>query len=310
MTEHVCPVGALTAKDFRFKARVWFLRSVRSVCQGCATGCNAYTDYDPRDQTVYRHRPRENQEVNKYWMCDEGVLDYRRVHENRIDSPKIGKKAASLDDAIAEAKALLSSVKGDQLAVLLSFTHSSEDNYAVMELGRALGSEQIFASGRPSGEGDTILRHTDKNSNRAGVLRLAPEAQGLADLASAVESGRVKVVLALGSEAESEAVEALGRAKTVALSTFQGPIAERAQALLPASSWAEASGTFVNAQGLSQVSEKAISPAYGSRPAWKLALSLAAALGKKMPFGKRGEIAKVVRDKVAGAPAKAEEVQG
>jgi NADH-quinone oxidoreductase subunit G len=64
MTEYVCPVGALTAKDFRFKARVWFLRSARTVCQGCATGCNAFLDYDPRTQEVYRHRPRENEAVN------------------------------------------------------------------------------------------------------------------------------------------------------------------------------------------------------------------------------------------------------
>ena len=75
MTEYVCPVGALTAKDFRFKARVWFLRSARSVCVGCATGCNSYTDFDPRNQTVYRYRPRDNEKVNKYWMCDEGMLD-------------------------------------------------------------------------------------------------------------------------------------------------------------------------------------------------------------------------------------------
>jgi NADH-quinone oxidoreductase subunit G len=56
MTEHVCPVGALTSRDFRFKARVWFLRSARTVCQGCATGCNAFLDFDPRNNTPYRHR--------------------------------------------------------------------------------------------------------------------------------------------------------------------------------------------------------------------------------------------------------------
>ncbi len=49
MTEYVCPVGALTSSDFRFKARVWFLRSTRSVCVGCATGCNSFTDFDPRE---------------------------------------------------------------------------------------------------------------------------------------------------------------------------------------------------------------------------------------------------------------------
>ncbi len=65
MTEHVCPVGALTSRDFRFKARVWFLRSAPSVCTGCATGCNTHIDYDPRYQRVYRLRPRDNEAVNQ-----------------------------------------------------------------------------------------------------------------------------------------------------------------------------------------------------------------------------------------------------
>src|SRR5438445_666608 len=83
MTEYVCPVGALTSSDFRFKARVWFLRSARTVCTGCATGCSAYLDYDPRTMTPHRHRPRENMAVNQYWMCDEGMLSYSRVTEGR-----------------------------------------------------------------------------------------------------------------------------------------------------------------------------------------------------------------------------------
>ncbi len=84
MTEHVCPVGALTTKDFRFKARVWFLRTAKSVCQGCATGCNAHLDYDPRYNKAYRYRPRDNEAVNKYWMCDEGMLSYKEAHEGRL----------------------------------------------------------------------------------------------------------------------------------------------------------------------------------------------------------------------------------
>ena len=95
MTEYVCPVGALTSVDFRFKARVWFLRSARTVCQGCATGCNAFLDYDPRDGKVHRHRPRENQAVNKYWMCDEGMLDYHRVEAHRVLQATIDKEEAT-----------------------------------------------------------------------------------------------------------------------------------------------------------------------------------------------------------------------
>ncbi len=83
MVEHVCPVGALTTVDFRFKARVWFLKTAKSVCQGCATGCNAHLDYDPRFNKAYRYRPRDNEQVNKFWMCDDGMLTYRRAHDGR-----------------------------------------------------------------------------------------------------------------------------------------------------------------------------------------------------------------------------------
>ena len=79
MTEHVCPVGALTSRDFRFKARVWFLKSGEGVCTGCATGCNTHVDYDPRYGKVYRLRPRDNEDVNKFWMCDDGMMTYTAV---------------------------------------------------------------------------------------------------------------------------------------------------------------------------------------------------------------------------------------
>src|SRR5918911_4059592 len=100
MTEHVCPVGALTTKDFRFKARVWFLKEAKSVCQGCATGCNAHLDFDPRSNKAYRYRPRDNEAVNKYWMCDEGMLSYRAAHEGRVTGAKIAGKRAKTESAL------------------------------------------------------------------------------------------------------------------------------------------------------------------------------------------------------------------
>jgi NADH-quinone oxidoreductase subunit G len=110
MTEHVCPVGALTTKDFRFKARVWFLRTANSVCQGCATGCNAYLDFDPRYNKVERYRPRDNEAVNKYWMCDEGMLSYHRAHEGRVIEPKVGGKTVVAVEALDEVRKVLGSV--------------------------------------------------------------------------------------------------------------------------------------------------------------------------------------------------------
>lgn len=309
MTEHVCPVGALTAKDFRFKARVWFLRSVPSVCQGCATGCNAYTDYDPRNQTVYRHRPRENQAVNKYWMCDEGVLDYRRVHSRRIFHASVRTESASLPAAMQAAAQEIARF-GNASAVLLSAEHSSEDNLAVFELGKALGINKFFVSGRPPGEGDDILRSADKNSNRAGAMLVAG-GSNVGDseaLRAAIEAGEITQLVALGSQVESEGLAAALKrlASLVALSTHEGPIAAAAKVLLPASSWAEATGTYVNISGLAQVSEKAITPKGDSLPGWKLAVALAEATGKSLPFKKGKDVKAAVSSSVsttAGAEA-------
>jgi len=306
MTEHVCPVGALTAKDFRFKARVWFLRSVRSVCQGCATGCNAYTDYDPRNQTVYRHRPRDNEKVNKYWMCDEGVLDYRRVHDSRVLDAQIRGASVPLKEALIAAATELTAA-GDSGAVLLSAEHSSEDNFAVIQLAQLLGLKKVYLSGRASGPGDEILRNKDKNSNRAGAAAVATGVT-LGDTAAfqaAAEKGEISTLLALGSQLESVSAGAslVKIASVIALSTHEGPLANSAKVLLPASSWAEASGTFVNVQGIAQRSEKAISPQGESLPAWKLALALASQLGKELPFQKAKDLRAAVTAISEGAQA-------
>ncbi|RYZ63971.1 MAG: 2Fe-2S iron-sulfur cluster binding domain-containing protein, partial [Proteobacteria bacterium] len=174
MTEHVCPVGALTTKDFRFKARVWFLKTAKTVCQNCSTGCNAFLDYDPRNNTAYRHRPRENLQVNQYWMCDPGMLSYKKAHEGRIVEAQVKGKAVTFVQALEAAKGLLAGTVDapGKLAVVLSAEYSLEDNYALQSLGRALGASTFLMVKRPDGESDDILRSADKNSNTNGVLEL------------------------------------------------------------------------------------------------------------------------------------------
>ena len=135
MTEHVCPVGALTTIDFRFKARVWFLRSAKSVCQGCATGCNAHLDFDPRYNKAYRYRPRDNEQVNKFWMCDEGMLSYSRAHDGRVVEPMVqGGRVVAPVSALEAAKKLVEGAPKPTLGVVFSAQHSLEDNWALREL--------------------------------------------------------------------------------------------------------------------------------------------------------------------------------
>jgi len=308
MTEYVCPVGALTAIDFRFKARVWFLRSARSVCVGCATGCNSYTDYDPRNQKVYRYRPRENQAVNKHWMCDEGMLDYRRIHEGRVLEARVKGEPVKRASALGRAVQALKGVDPEKLGIVLSAQHSNEDNFALLTLGRDyLGSGNLFLSGKPRGDADDILRHADKNPNTAGATALCTTAPPgtFAQLVEALEKGKLTQLLVLGSYASlPDKVSALARtSKMVVLATHRGPFVDKASVVLPVSSWAEADGTFVNSQGKAQESERAIVPQGDSQPAWKVIAELGRALGFPIPWRRLAEVRAAMAPEAGAAVA-------
>jgi NADH-quinone oxidoreductase subunit G len=284
MTEHVCPVGALTSQDFRFKARVWFLRTASSVCQGCATGCNAHLDYDPRYNKAFRYRPRENHAVNKYWMCDEGMLSYRQAHEGRITEARVNGKTSTVPAALEAAAKLFEGGARASIAVVFSAQHSLEDNWALAELANTFGTTLRFWSGKGDGDQDAILRHADKNPNTAGVRGLVPEAKPLSALLEAVQSGTVHHVLALGGMT-AEAIIPAG-IKLITVAAHDGSLAQAATVLLPATSWAEQSGTYVTAKGVRQVSEKALEPLGASRPAWEQLAALGKALGVEVSWTK------------------------
>ena len=312
MTEHVCPVGALTSTDFRFKARVWFLRSARTVCQGCATGCNAYLDYDPRDNTPYRHRPRENMAVNKYWMCDEGMLSYKRAIEGRLEYALVGGEDATVDDALDAAKDQLAGLEDahGKVAIVLSAQHSNEDNYALYTLGRTfVGASDFFLAGRALGRGDDILMSEDKNPNTRGVVELAAGTppRPVAELLERIAAGKYSYVIALGSElevGEAEAQAAFGKLKgLVTVAAHDGPLARAAHIALPACSWAEAEGTYVNRGGLAQKSERALRPLGDSRPGWELVARLGRALGFAIDWKKLADVRRAMTPATPAEPA-------
>ncbi|MBM4376171.1 MAG: (2Fe-2S)-binding protein [Deltaproteobacteria bacterium] len=302
MTEHVCPVGALTSNHFRFKARVWFLRSGRSVCQGCATGCNAYLDYDPRDNKPYRYRPRDNESVNGYWMCDSGMLSYPEAYEGRLETALVGGEDSDLADALEQAAEKLRGLESDgaRVAIVLSAQHSCEDNLALAHVGKAFfGVKDLYVARRPDGEGDDILMHADKNSNSAGV-RLVAEKLGLepprpmSALVEALGKDRYDYIVSLGAEVDCDASrlkEKLSKLKGfVALASHEGPLSKAAHIALPAASWAEAAGTYVNAKGHAQLADKVLVPRGAAHPAWQLVLALAKALGFTTDWKKRADL--------------------
>ena len=290
MTEHVCPVGALTTKDFRFKARVWFLRTAKSVCQGCATGCNTHLDFDPRYNRAYRYRPRDNRAVNQFWMCDEGMLSYSRAHEGRVLESRANGAVASNAAALSEAVQVFSGVNKSGVAFVLSAQHSLEDNWALRQFATTLfGSNAFYVTGAPSGYADDILISADKNSNAAGVKQLVPDAKSFDALVQDVVAGRVRHIIALGGDAPSDA-NALRSATLVTLAAHDGELTHAARVVIATTSWAEQSGTYVNVKGLAQVSDAALATQGSSKPAWQQLADLARAFGSDATWTKLRQI--------------------
>jgi len=151
----ICPVGALTSKDFRFKQRVWFLKSSPSVCTQCSTGCNIRVDH--KDGVVYRYVPRRNADVNKSWMCDYGRDSYRREIEDRIPAPMVREGAAlreatwdeALDRAAEGLRAARATDTSTSFGVFSCSKATNEMNYLAQKFARqVMGSNNIDSCNR------------------------------------------------------------------------------------------------------------------------------------------------------------------
>src|SRR5215510_11091138 len=103
----ICPVGALTEEDFRFKARVWYLSSAPTVCDGCAQGCNVDVHYVLNRPhlndggRVLRVKPRYNADVNQWWMCDEGRYGFGWIDKGRLTKVRRHGAEAKWEQAVA-----------------------------------------------------------------------------------------------------------------------------------------------------------------------------------------------------------------
>ena len=194
----VCPVGALTAKDFRFTMRAWELESTPSICNGCSTGCNIEVHH--RNGRAWRLIPRHNEEVNKYWMCDEGRFTYHDLREDRLAGAAVDGLPAGWDRSIRAAADRLASARGQGgLAVVLSATASNEDNYALAKLAQSWGLTSVYVAGRPPvpARADGRLRTADINANTAGVKAIAEAMKLTTKPIFELDKG-VKGLLALG----------------------------------------------------------------------------------------------------------------
>ncbi len=253
----ICPVGALTSKDFRFSIRTWELSSTDTTCTGCATGCAV--ELHTKHEQAYRLVPRFDPDVNGHWMCDEGRLTYKELDpDTRTLGATIDGQALPLDQAIQETAKRL---QGKKTAAVFSSTATNEANRALSALADLLGAER-FVLGRPPGKADNLLRDTDKNPNTRGAHREAGEiVHHEAELSLQIAGRAYEAVIFLDDEGEvSEVVRSsLSSFTSVVLSDRKNALSEACTIALPAASWAEIIGSYTNRQGALRV----------IRPAWR-----------------------------------------
>ena len=269
-TADICPVGALTSKDFRFQMRVWFLKETNSLCTGCATGCN--TVIGSRENKMYRQEPRENDAVNGPWMCDSGRLDYKWIGNEKRLSKLNG--ATDWTTILAEITTNLEKAAVTSVAIIASARQTNEELFLLKKLADKF--EAITDSVPRNGEGDHLLVNADKNpnSNGARLIGIAGETLGanLPAIAEGIESGTIKSLIVFGEDVTQHGISAALLEKLdllIVSDIFANATTSRAHYLLPGCAYAEKRGTFTNVKGQVQKFMKALDAPGNARAEWE-----------------------------------------
>ena len=284
----ICPVGAITEKEFRFKRRVWKLKKTPSICVGCSTGCNVTIEYDKNE--VFRLKPRDNPDVNKWWMCDQGRLTYKdlNIRENRIAHPlgktEEGFQEISWENAFSAIREKISELQPTSNEVIgLVDTHASNEELYLFKklLKEGFESDQLFF---PDLEWEqpvsdffiNSLITSDKSPNRAGARMLGLKgAKSSEEVTSKIPTG-TKVLLVFGKPFEDENL--LSQAGNIPLviniAAWQSGWSETADVTLPGRLHSEKDATYTNKAGRVQRVNTAIRAFHKTRPDWMILCGL------------------------------------
>ncbi len=268
-TVDICPVGALTSKDFRFRQRVWFLKEADTVCPGCSTGCNVRAFMNK--QGVYRLKPVYNPNVNGYWMCDKGRDTYKYTNielrqKNAVNSVNGAKSEATAGAAAKQIAAKLEKVK-DKAAVVVTAQYTNEEYEQLFGALGLLGIKNVYYWINNQSTFDTndgLLWRGDQNPNTVGLLS-ALDKFGLNktwdDLEKKLSKGEIEMLIVAGPENQVAYPDIPTKAKLFAQAKevvwlTANPIKDAAVInnhwLIPMKTYLEKAGTFVNFKGIQQ----------------------------------------------------------
>ncbi len=265
-TVDICPVGALTSTDFRFKMRVWFLKQTPSIDTESSAGAN--TTVWSREGQIHRITPRQNDAVNDTWMADSGRELYKAVSApNRVLRATVKAAATSLESALAAAAEALAA---GPLAIVASAHSSVEEQRVLARLAQQKGAKVYVPAHRGAGDGLLVSEDRSPNFRGALVTGLTDRAADadLKTLAAEIDAGKVKSVLIVRDDAAMQGLhaETLAKVRSVVLATHQSVTTAAAEVVLPALSVFERSGTFVNCQFRLQAFAQAVPGPAGALP--------------------------------------------
>jgi NADH-quinone oxidoreductase subunit G len=296
----ICPVGALTDRDFRFKVRVWYLQKTPSVCPGCSTGCNISVEtYQNR---IARFKPRVNEAVNSHWLCDEGRYCFHDLTGGeRLTTPMIrqegGLVPATWEQALEAAFKGLSAAK--PLAGILSGRSTNEEAFLFAKLMKRLFADaiEVIYQERPLTETEKILKSPDRSPNFRGARDMGLSNGGFDALMRRLGDGQFSGAYVagddlLGLNGDAPKVrEALQRLSFLVVQDIRlTETAKLAHVVFPVTHFGEKEGTYTNRKGRVQKVNPAIVPPPGALQDAEVFLRLLALAGEQLAWAEPSEI--------------------
>lgn len=277
-TVDICPVGALTSTDFRFKMRVWFLKETQSICTSCSTGCNIIAG--AREGEVHRYTPRRNDSVNSDWMCDSGRLNYKWINdERRLLTPTHRRAATPWESALTNCRESLLSHR-NKTAILASGRCSTEELFLLKLLGTDLGVTLRDIAPR-RGASDDILLSADKNPNTHGaqLMGITGPTPGslIARICEGIEKREIRALLVVEECAIKAGIPAETLRKLdllVVIDILPSETTALAHFVFPGSAHVEKRGTFINGRKRLQRFQLAFPPKGHARADWEILRTL------------------------------------
>jgi NADH-quinone oxidoreductase subunit G len=288
----LCPVGAITDKDFRFQTRSWFLKEGETICPLCSRGCAISIDSHKGmarfslPKRVYRIRARENPRVNGYWICDRGRYDYDILNGEREERVRIkGRKNPTWDEALdlltEKIKPLCFKKQTEKIALVYSTWLTNEELFLVNRLFGSDLKARLYRFDPDEEEGDDILLTPERTPNRRGAKELGMDGEPVS--LDEVADGTEILILLGTSLAETFSLSDIkARLESIpfvaVLNAYPHEIVEAADLVLPTAFFQEKGGSATNVDGLTQTFGPALEPPGGALPEWRILVDL----GKKL----------------------------